>query len=245
MQARFWPHLAVLCLTAPAAHAITADELVAKNIEAHGGAGRIQAIHTLRLEGRLVVGGGFELAATTVRKAPDKVRNEAMLQGLTMVQSYDGKDAWQIQPFGGRRDPEKLSADDARVLADSADLVNPLVDWKARGSRLDYLGTEDVDGTPAHKLKVTRRNGDVTYVYLDPDYFLEIRTVDNRKVRGVEEEVETDLGDYEKVDGVYLPFSISTGPKGSTQKQKMVIEKAAANVDVDDALFAFPAGAKP
>jgi len=54
------------------------------------------------------------------------------------------------------------------------------------------LGTEDVDGTAAHKLKVVRKNGDVSFVYLDPDHFLEIRIVTGRMRHGAYEEVETD-----------------------------------------------------
>jgi hypothetical protein len=103
-----------------------------------------------------------------------------------------------------------------------------------------YLGTEDVEGTAAHKLKVVRKNGDVDYVYLDPDYFLEIRILSQTVQQGAKVEVETDLGDYEKVNGVYFPFSLESGDKGSTDKQKIIIEKGEANLPVDDAIFPFP-----
>jgi hypothetical protein len=89
-----------------------------------------------------------------------------------------------------------------------------------------------------------QKNGDISYVYLDPDYFLEIRVIDQRTEQGAQVEVETDLGDYEKVNGVYFPFSIEAGSKGSTDKQKTIIEKAEANVPVDDAIFEFPVVAK-
>lgn len=232
---------AVFLLLSASAQAFTAEELVAKNLAAHGGLDKIHALKTLKLEGKLIFGGGFELTSVNYYKAPDKLRREAALQGLTQVQAWDGKEGWQIQPFGGRKDPERMSADDAKSLADSVDMVNALVDWKAQGSTLDYMGTEDVDGTDAHKLKLTRKNGDVTYFFLDPDYFLEIRTLDNQKVRGVMTESEADYGDYEKVEGVYLPFSIAFGAKGSTQKNKLVIDKATANLPLEDAQFAFPA----
>jgi hypothetical protein len=98
-----------------------------------------------------------------------------------------------------------------------------------------------VDGTQAHKLKVTRKNGDVNYVYLDPDAFLEIRIVSQREEHGAQVETETDLSDYEKVNGVYLPFSIESAPKGASDKQKIIIEKAEGNVPLDDAAFKFPA----
>jgi hypothetical protein len=51
------------------------------------------------------------------------------------------------------RTQEKMSADDTKSLMEDADIDGPLVDWKAKGSTVEYLGTEDVDGTQAHKLK--------------------------------------------------------------------------------------------
>ena len=91
------------------------------------------------------------------------------------------------------------------------------------------------------------KNGDVQTVYLDPDHFIEIRTVSQRKVRGTEVEDTSDYGDYELVDGVYFPFSITTQTKGQGGQQQVTIEKAEANVAVDDALFAMPtkAGSTP
>jgi len=58
---------------------------------------------------------------------------------------------------------------------------------------------------------------------------------------GAQVEVETDFGDYEKVNGVYLPFSIESGSKNSSDKQKVVLEKVEANVPLDDSTFQFPA----
>ncbi len=133
-----------------------------------------------------------------------------------------------------------MSADDTKSLVEDAEIDGPLVDWKAKGSTVDYLGTEDVDGTLAHKLKVVRKNGDVSYVYLDPDHFLEIRILTQRVEQGAQVEVETDVGDYEKIGGVFIPFSIDAGPKGSSDKQKIVLEKAEANVPVEDVVFRFP-----
>jgi hypothetical protein len=116
----------------------------------------------------------------------------------------------------------------------------PLVDWQAKGNTVEYLGTEDVDGTPAHKLKVVRKNGDVSFVYLDPDHFLEIRVLTQRTRHGAQEEVETDLGDYEKAGDVFVPTSIEFGRKGDPDKQRIIIDKVEANVPVDDTIFHFP-----
>ena len=234
-------------LTLPTLHAQspsptpTVDDLVAKNLKAKGGAEALNAIQTIRFEGRMLVNQGqLELTYVQTRKRPGKVRSDATLQGMALVQAYDNSSGWKVMPFQGRKDPEKMSGDEAKSLVEDAEIGGPLENWKADGKTVTYLGTEDVEGTAAHKLKVLRKNGDITYVYLDPDYFLEIREVSQRTEQGAKVEVETDLGDYEKVNGVYFPFAIESGNKGSTDKQKIVIEKTEANIPVDDAIFAFP-----
>jgi hypothetical protein len=219
----------------------TVDELVAKNLEAKGGADALHALQTLRLTGKLLVRQGqIELSYVEMRKRPDKVRTDANLQGMTAVQAFDGTEGWKISPFQGRKDPEKMSADDVKAVVENGEIDGPLVDWQAKGSTVEYLGTEDVDGTAAHKLKVVRKNGDVSFVYLDPDHFLEIRILTQRIQHGAQVEEEVDLGDYEKIDNVFVPFSIESGTRSDTDKQKTIIEKAEANVPVDDAIFQFP-----
>ena len=234
---------ALMILAAPGAFAYTAAELAAKNVAAKGGIDKLNAIQSLRLSGKVLVNGGtLEVGYTSLVERPSAIRYEVQLQGLTRVQAYDGSEAWQINPFQGRKDPEKLSADAAKALGeDAADFTGPLVDYQAKGYRLDYLGTEDIDGTEAHKLRVTRANGDVTYVYLDPDYFLEIRTVNRRIEHGVPNETITDYGDYEQVNGVYVPFAMESYRKGSNDRQKLQIAKAEVNVTPDKSLFKFPA----
>jgi len=240
MRRRF---VALLCVfTMPAAFGYTADELATRNIEAKGGLDNIHALKSLRLSGHMrIQQDTVELDYVTLIKQPGSVRYEAVLQGLTQIQAFDGAQAWQINPFQGRKDPEKLSADDAKGMGeDAADFAGPLVDYKDKGYKLDYLGREDVDGTEAYKLRVTRANGDLTTVYLDPDYFLEIRTVNRRIEHGVPVETVVDYGDYEKVAGVFLAFSQESGLKGSSDRQRVQFDKAEANVAAADGSFHFP-----
>ncbi|HET7228357.1 MAG TPA: hypothetical protein VFJ55_06920, partial [Chthoniobacterales bacterium] len=153
---------------------LTVDELVAKNVAAKGGADALRALQSVRLTGKMLVNEGqIQLAYVETKKRPGAIRDEITIQGMTAIQAYDGAQGWKVSPFQGRKDPEKMSADDTKSLMEDADIDGPLVDWKAKGSTVEYLGTEDVDGTQAHKLKVVRKNGDVTFVYLDPDAFLE------------------------------------------------------------------------
>jgi hypothetical protein len=220
----------------------TVDQLVAKNVEAKGGAAALRDLQTLRLAGKMLVQQGqIQFAYLETKKRPDEMRSEASIQGMTQIEAYDGKEGWRVSPFFGRRDPERMSADDVKALVEDAEMDGPLVDWKAKGNAVEYLGTEDVDGTPAHKLKVTRKNGDVNFVYLDPDHFLEIRVLTQRTRHGAYEEVETDLGDYEKAGGVFVPTSIEFGRKGAPDKQRIIIDKVEANVPVDETIFHFPA----
>src|SRR5438270_714255 len=220
----------------------TVDELVAKNVAAKGGADALRALQSVRFTGKMLVNEGqMQLAYVQTKKRPGEVRSEVTLQGMTAILAYDGGQGWKVYPFQGRKDPEKMSADDTKSLMEDAEIDGPLVDWKAKGSTVEYLGTEDVDGTLAYKLKVVRKNGDVNFVYLEPEHFLEIRILSQRIEQGAQVEVETDIGDYEKINGVYVPFSIEAGRKNSPDKQKIVLDKVDANVPADDAFFSFPA----
>jgi hypothetical protein len=247
MHSRFMIHFISAALMASVAFAQeksepTVDQLVAKNIEAKGGAAALHDLQTLRLTGKMLVQEGqIQLTFMQIKKRPDEVRSEASLQGMTQIEAYDGKDGWKVSPFFGRKDPERMSADDVKALVEDAEMDGPLVDWQAKGNAVEYLGIEDVDGTPAHKLKVVRKNGDVSFVYLDPDHFLEIRVLTQRTRHGAYEEVETDLGDYEKAGGVFVPTSIEFGRKGAPDKQRIIIDKVEANAPVDDTVFHFPA----
>jgi hypothetical protein len=228
---------------APAAPAQPLDDLVAKNIQARGGIVALHAMRSMTLRGKLLVNDGqLELGFVQTVERPSNIRVEARIQGLTQVQAYNGTVGWQINPFQGRKDAERLSADDIKSLAETvADFDGSLVDWKSKGNKLEYLGTEDVDGTQAHKIKLTRQSGDIEYVYLDPDHYLEIRLLSQRTEHGVTVETETDLGDYEKIQGVFVPFSVESGRKGSTDRQKLIVSSAKVNAKTDDSLFNLPA----
>jgi hypothetical protein len=238
---RYCLPLLAFAAAAPRARALTLDEILQKNLAARGGAEKIAALKSVRFTGKMKFsgwGGEFELNKLVAR--PGRLRDEQTMQGLTQITAWDGSEGWTISPFGGRKDPEKMSADEAKELAESADLDGPLIGWKEAGSKIEYLGTEDVDGTEALKLKVTLKNGDLKFVYLDPDYFLEIRITSRQTVRGVEYDSEVDLGDYAQVEGVWFPMAIEAGQKGGPKGAKTGYTKAEANVAVDEKQFQFP-----
>ncbi len=218
----------------------TADELVAKNIQARGGLEKIKAVNTVRMRGKLLT-GGFEAAVEQDNKRPNLVRQEFSLQGMTAVQAYDGTTGWQIQPFSGRRDPEIMGQEDMKDILEAADFEGPLVDAAQKGNKIEYLGTEDVDGGDAYKLKVTEKSGDIRYCYLDPDSYMEIKEEIHQLIRGAMRESEVEYGSYKQVAGVFYPFSLVRGSKGSTERDKISISEIEVNVPIDNSRFSMPA----
>lgn len=233
--------LAALLLAAPALAAEpTAAQLIERNRAARGGAAALGALKSVRLEGKLIFPGGFELTYNEVR-AGGAVRVEAALQGLTLTTAYDGKSAWRINPFEGRKDAERMTDDEARSLADSASIAGVLLSAAGEGAAVTYLGREDFDGTDCYKLKVAQKDGDEFVYLIDPDSMLEVKVIETRSIRGTVQVNETELGDYEAVGGVMFPMSIESGPQGSSQRQRVIIAKATANADAPASLFAQPA----
>jgi hypothetical protein len=222
----------------------TADELIAKNIQARGGMEEIKAIKTLRMTGKFEGGGGFVAAVTQENQRPDLIRETFTLQGMTAVQAYDGTTGWQIQPFGGKKDPELMGEDDLRDLLLDGDFDGPLIDYKEKGSTVEYLGHDVVDGDDALRLKVTLKNGDIIYDYLDPDTFIEIQKEIQQFIRGSVRDRVVGMGSYKPVNGVMYPFSISQGPKNHPDEQTVTVQKTEANVTIDPADFALPASLK-
>jgi hypothetical protein len=235
--------MAVSCLTS-LSHAQTVEELVSRNIQAKGGMNKIKAINTRRMTGRLEGGGGFTGGVGLENQRPNLVRQTFSQQGMTAVSAYDGSVGWQIQPFRGHKDPELMGDDDLRNLLLDADLDGPLVDSKEKGNTVEYLGHDVVDGDDALRLKVTLKNNDIIYYYLDPDTYLEIRKEIQQFIRGSVRERIVDLGSYKPVAGVMYPFSISTGPRNNPGVQTVTVQKIEVNVPVESADFALPASLK-
>src|SRR5689334_16284187 len=136
-----------------------------------------------------------------------------------------------------------MSADDGRQLADQALNEGPLLASRTEGSKVQSLARHDFDGTLAYKLKVTQRDGDEFTYWLDPDTWLEIKVDETRRIRGAQQTTETELGDYEKVAGVYFPMSVESWQQGQpNQRQKVIIASGTANGPVTASFFAEPGG---
>jgi len=234
---------AVSCLSV-FVHGQTAEELVNKNIQAKGGIEKIKAIKSVRITGKLNGGGGFTAATMQENQRPNLVRETFSLQGMTAITAYDGATGWQIQPFGGHKDPEFMGEDDLKDLLLDADFDGPLVDYKEKGNTVEFLGHDVVDGDDALRLQVTLKDGDIIYYYLDPDTYLEIRKEVQEFIRGSVRESVMEMGSYKPVAGVMYPFSISQGSKANPAAQTTTVEKIDVNLSIDKTDFAVPASLK-
>lgn len=220
----------------------TAEELIEKNLEAKGGREALESVESARITGTMNM-GGMEAPFVYQWKAPDKVRIEFTLQGMTGVQAYDGETGWMLMPFMGKTEPEKMSTEDAAMIKEDADFRGPLFDPESKGWSVEYAGEVEVEGTPAYRLDLTKESGESTTLFLDKEYYLEIKQENQRTVRGQEVETETAIGDYKEVGGLLLPHSHdmknSMAPEGQGS-QSMTFDQVELNVDIPDERFAMP-----
>lgn len=230
-------------LLAPVVQAQTLDEVLGKHYEAIGGLEKIKALNSMRVTGTMGLGPGMEAPVTMERKRPGKSRVEFTVQGMVGVQAFDGVKSWSMMPFMGEKDPKAGSDEENKNAADDADFDGVLVDWKAKGHTVELAGKEAVEGADTWKLKVTKKNGDVEYHFLDAETYLLVKTEGKAKMRGTEMEFESLFSDYKDVDGYMEPFSMEQGAKGSPQRRKMTFTKIELNVPLDDSRFTMPAPA--
>jgi outer membrane lipoprotein-sorting protein len=214
------------------------DEIIKKHHDAQGGLEKMKAVKSIRQSGKINV-QGLELPVVMEQKRPGSFRLDISVQGMQMVQAYDGKVGWVIQP-GPNKNAEPMGEDDLKDAQEQADMDGPLVDYKEKGSKVELVGKEPVEGTDAYKIKVTLKSGDTRTFYLDADSWLLIKSESKSTVRGTERETETAVGDYKEVGGVLYPHSIEQGVKGTAQKAKIVIDKIEINPTIEDARFKMP-----
>jgi outer membrane lipoprotein-sorting protein len=230
---------AALVIAAPAA-AQGVDEIIAKHIAAMGGLEKLKAVKSVRMSGTMMVGPGIEAPVVVEMKRPNSMRMDITVQGMVGTQAFDGTKGWTLMPFGGSKIPQEMAAEEMRMAEEQADMDGPLIDYKTKGNKVELLGKETVEGSPAYKLQVTMKGGAVRTMYIDAEHFLTIKEEARRTVRGAEVETETIAGDYKEVEGLMFPHSIDGGQKGSPQRQKMTIQKIELNVPIDDARFKMP-----
>ncbi len=233
---------ATLALVAQApATAQSVEEVLDRYYEAIGGLDAWKNLQTMKASGTLdVMGGMAQGPFSIVQKRPSKFVMEIDIQGLRIVQAFDGETAWQINPMLGSAEPQEADESTEQVLKEQSDLDGPLIGWREDGNQIAVVGHENVDGTDAIKLEVTLKNGETSYYYLDGERYVPIRIVSVREIQGAPTESSTILGDYREVGGLLFPFSIEVDtPVG---RQALTFDTIEVNVEVDDGAFSMSSG---
>jgi len=238
--------LCAISVLSASAFAQTADEVIEKNLKARGGVEKLKALKAVKMTGKLKM-GPMEVPVTVVKARPENMRLDFTVQGMTGTQAFDGTTGWAVMPFLGKTEPEKMSDDMLKEVKDDADFDGPLVDYKAKGNKVEFLGKADVQGTPAFKVKVTTKAGNENIVYFDSDSYLEIKTESKKTIQGQEVETEENIGNYKEVEGILFPTQIENKIKGKEGMggQTITIDKIELNPTLAADNFKMPAAKKP
>lgn len=230
---------ATTALVIPAA-AQTADEIIARSIEARGGLAAIRAVQSVRMTGKMAM-GEMQMPMTVEMMRPSSFRAEMSFQGRPVVQAFDGQQAWTVPPMGDGR-PQALPAEAARQMAQQADIDGALVDYQAKGNQVELVGKEKVDGADAWRVKLTHKGGDVEHYLIDAKSGLPVRVEAVRRFGERQMEGETALGDYKDAGGWKWPHTIVNSAKGGAEKQTLSFDTIEVNPALENARFRMPAG---
>jgi len=222
---------------------LSAAQIVDKNVAARGGMSAWRAIQSMTVTGKLDAGGKKDtlLPYTLQVKRPNKQRLAIEFAGQTALQVFDGQHGWKLRPYLNRANPEPFSADELRKAVAEPQLDGPLIDYAAKGSKVELEGTEMVGGQGTYRLKVTSKQGHEQHIWVDGSTFLEAKVEGNpRHFDGRMRKVETYLRDFRRVEGVMVPFVAETRIDSVSGGHSMTIEKVVLNERIDDGVFAKP-----
>ena len=216
---------------------LTLDEILANHFKATG-QDKLAKVNTITMTGKQSM-QGMELPFVLKEKRPGKILIVADIQGTKFMQGYDGVNGWMVAPWTGSNDPQDVDPETLKSLKEQADIDGVLVNWKEKGHQVELVGMEPMEGTDAYKLKVTTKEGDVQYFYLDADAFVILKNTTNHKIQGAEVETENYMSNYKNVDGIMMPYTIESRMKGQTISN-IVVDSLLFDQEMSDSLFTKP-----
>ncbi len=213
-------------------------EDVLKEHFAATGQEKLLKVNNMKVTGKLVQ-MGVEIPFLQMMARPANVRVEGTFQGLTFIQTYNGKEGWNINPFAGVSEPQPFGEDELKSMKYQADMDGMLWNWKDKGYTVTLEGKEDMEGTSCFKVMIVTKDGDSFTNYIDADNYMQIRTTSKVKVQGNEVESDTYYSNYMQVEGLAIPGKAET-KMGGQVVNTIVTDKVEINVELDNALFGKP-----
>ncbi|MDA1191795.1 MAG: hypothetical protein O3A46_08955 [Candidatus Poribacteria bacterium] len=216
---------------------ITANDVIARHLDAVGGLKRLDAMKTLRLTGTVTPRQDFQLSLIVSKKRPNKIHVEfAPPGGQSAFGSYDGETAWEINPFDDLPDPVIVVGSQLEEWERTAEFHGPLVHYRESGHKVVYVGVED---GREHLILTFKQGGDM-HLFLDAKTHLLVETRMYRALRGGDMTTITQrFRDYRKIEGVQFAFEREETAKNG-HREVIKWEKIEVGVELDDALFALP-----
>jgi outer membrane lipoprotein-sorting protein len=219
----------------------TADDVINAYLKARGGLAKIKAVQTERVTCVITFAPGVEGPMIVERKRPLKMHMEITINGQSLIRVYDGKSTgWIYNPFAPNPAVVPMTPADISGIADEADFEGPFVDYTAKGNQIEYAGKEQIDGKIVHKLKLTDKQGDVSFFFFDASTGLIMKWQGKRKVGDKELPWETYFRDFREVNGLQYPFLVESAAADSDQIQKITATKIETNIPLNDSRFARP-----
>jgi outer membrane lipoprotein-sorting protein len=222
----------------------TVDQIVARYIKAIGGQDKVDSVKTMRISATIRTGSN-ETPMVIEAIRPDKMRMETDYQGRIGIVVINGDSGWFIRPGDANATPHKMPEERVREFQDQADPLGPLVGYEAKGYPIEFLGKEEIDGTPTYKLKIKMKSGAINYFHLDEETFLPIKVLRQVGSSDARVLIETSLGGYKEVDGLLLYHTIHNTRSGREGGATITYDKVELNVDLDPDRFKMPEVKKP
>ena len=206
---------------------VTADDVINDYIKAMGGKDKLNSINSLYLEGEINANG---------RKIPIKrwlvnnkgMRNERQVNGITSFTIIRPDSGWSFNPGRGQKVPEPLTASVIATNKPGLDLAGTLVDYAAKGYKVVYEGTEDIEGTDAYKVEEIINDKLVYTFFFDPDSHYLMRLKIKSSMGPKVTTSSTDYSFYKTTPDGYV-FAME---EGATRYTTIKV-----NADIDTKLF--------
>jgi hypothetical protein len=225
--------------SAVSVNAQTADEIIAKNIEAAGGKEKLAAITSVRMENTLEVMGNEAPNTTTILNGKG-YRNESEFNGAKIIQVFTDKSGWMVNPMAGAAEPQALP-DDQLKAGQAQIYAVPLLDYAARGGKAELLGQEKVGDVNAYKIKITDAGGGAATYYFDPSTYNLLQVVRSSEMMGQQMDITATYSDYKKTDyGWVVPQNVAIN-MGGQFSMTLKLKTIEINKEVDPKIFDMPA----
>lgn len=182
---------------------------------------------------------GQEMPFKFISKRPGKAYIEIDFQGTKMQQGYDGENGWAILPWTGSAEPMDITGADLKPLEEMGDMDGSLWEYEKKGHSCELMDSEDLDGAEAFVIKLSKKDGDIEYYYMDAENYVVLKVVSKTIVNGSEVEVEALMSNFQDFGGYIMPMTTVQKFNGQTG-MTINIEDVITGEDVDDSVFTKP-----